>query len=158
MSSMLDMPSLVLHTNIHQQVTVAYGSSDHMVPIITVKADVRPPRAGVCLPFFFFSFFVSEGKFSHSLLSKLLFKILSELSIRFKKNRFKPSPLQLGHTVELIVVAASEALRKRVILNLQLCNLGTEFTALLFFFFFVIILMQESHHKTHRSMHTSPAL
>lgn len=36
------------------------------------------------------------------------------------------SPLQLGHTVELIVVAASESLRKRVILNLQLRNLGTE--------------------------------
>lgn len=85
-----------------------------MLPIITVKAAVRPPRAGVCLCFFFFS----ESRFSQNVLSKLIFKISIELSSRLKKSRFKFSPLQLGHTVKLIVVAASEALRKRVILNL----------------------------------------
>lgn len=36
------------------------------------------------------------------------------------------SPLQLGHAVQLIVVAASEALRKRIILDLQLRNLRTK--------------------------------
>lgn len=33
------------------------------------------------------------------------------------------SPLQFGHAVELIVVAASEALSKGIVLDLQLRNL-----------------------------------
>lgn len=36
------------------------------------------------------------------------------------------SPLQLGHAVQLVVVAASEALRERIIFYLQLCNLRTK--------------------------------
>lgn len=111
--------------------------TDHMLPIITVKADVRPTRAGVCLCVFFSSSSsFLKGSFP-SLLSKLIFRKETELSSRLKKNRYKPSPLQLGHTVELIVVAASEALRKRVILNLQLCNLGTEIQRCLTFLFFL---------------------
>ncbi len=36
------------------------------------------------------------------------------------------SPLQLGHAVQLIVVAASEALSKGIVLYLQLCNLSAK--------------------------------
>ena len=36
------------------------------------------------------------------------------------------SPLQLGHAVQLVVVAASEALCERIIFYLQLCNLRTK--------------------------------
>lgn len=40
--------------------------------------------------------------------------------------RERSSPLQLGHAVQLIVVAASEALCKGIILDLQLCDLRTK--------------------------------
>lgn len=103
------------------------------------------PELGSACVFGFFSFL--KGSFP-SLLSKLIFKISTELSSRLKKNRYKPSPLQLGHTVELIVVAASEALRERVILNLQLCNLGTEIQRCLTFLFF--LLFRCKNHTTKR--------
>lgn len=40
-----------------------------------------------------------------------------------QKGRRSDSPLQFGHAVELVVVAASEALSKGIVLDLQLRNL-----------------------------------
>lgn len=37
--------------------------------------------------------------------------------------RRSDSPLQFGHSVELVVIAASEALSKGIVLDLQLRNL-----------------------------------
>lgn len=68
-----------------------------------------------------------EGCWSHFVVGNFLlfmdlFLILTHTHTHIKLY----SPLQLGHAVQLVVVAASEALRERIIFYLQLCNLRTK--------------------------------